>query len=355
MLTGRPPFPEGTVLQKLLSHSTEDPTDPRMFRPDLDDQIVRTLQRLLAKQPAQRYQRASELISHLLLVAERLNLGPVARNGLVSHAPRNSFAALLLRSLPWALPTLLFIMVCSFSAGCGIRPSRLSWRRVRFGFRQPPRRLPSCLEPRISQPTPPEVGEITRAPVPEPRGEQPVPPSPQAPNLPRICPDKTSRQTARQRRPRQMQNKMPCRLLQKSPRSPLMRLGSSASQPRLDAPDSSGPDTATPDMGALKPEAPVDPQVDSPSPPAPPSVAPAPPDSTTPPAGSVAPPPGSVPPAEGPPQQEPPSVKAPGDPSAVVAQEVTKIVVSDHQKKLEDGILSVSSLAAACREATGWQ
>jgi serine/threonine-protein kinase len=117
MLTGRPPFPEGTVLQKLLSHSTEDPTDPRAFRPDLDDQIVKTLERLLAKQPAQRYQRPSELIGHLLLVAERLNLPAIARNGEVWVAPRNSVSARIERSLPWALPLALFLIVAVLIGG----------------------------------------------------------------------------------------------------------------------------------------------------------------------------------------------------------------------------------------------
>ena len=32
MLTARPPFPDGTVLQKLLSHSGEMPPDPRLLR-----------------------------------------------------------------------------------------------------------------------------------------------------------------------------------------------------------------------------------------------------------------------------------------------------------------------------------
>ncbi len=117
MLTGRPPFPEGTVLQKLLSHSTEEPTDPRAFRPDLDDQIVRTLERLLAKQPAQRYQRPSELIGQLLLVAERLNLPAIARNGEVWVAPRNSVSARIERSLPWALPLALFLIVALLVGG----------------------------------------------------------------------------------------------------------------------------------------------------------------------------------------------------------------------------------------------
>jgi serine/threonine protein kinase len=351
MLTGRPPFPEGTVLQKLLSHSTEDPTDPRMFRPDLDDQIVRTLQRLLAKQPAQRYQRASELISHLLLVAERLNLGPVARNGLVSHVPRNAFAALLLTSLPWALPTLLFITGVLLLSGLWNSPEP-------FELAPSPIRLSAttkeATELARTQDQPadiPEVGMVSGAPLAEPRGEQPVPPSPAGTESAADLPgqDQVADSQTAEISPDAEQDAMPP--VAEEPPVALDSSGSSASQPRWDAPEASGPDASTPDVGAWKPEAPVEPQVDSTSPPATPSVAPAPADSITPPPGLVAPPPDSVPPADGPPQQEPPPLKSPVDPSAVVAQEVTKIVVSDHQKKLEDGVLLVPSLAVACREA----
>ena len=65
MLTGRPPFPEGTVLQKLLQHQSDDPLDPRQFRPDLPLEIGPILTRLLAKNPARRYQLPSELIADL--------------------------------------------------------------------------------------------------------------------------------------------------------------------------------------------------------------------------------------------------------------------------------------------------
>ena len=40
MLTGQPPFPDGTVLQKLLSHSSEEPPDLLTYRPDLPGDIA---------------------------------------------------------------------------------------------------------------------------------------------------------------------------------------------------------------------------------------------------------------------------------------------------------------------------
>ena len=62
MLTGRPPFPDGTVLQKLLQHQADHPPDPRSVRPELPLEVTWILARLLAKNPAQRYQQPGELI-----------------------------------------------------------------------------------------------------------------------------------------------------------------------------------------------------------------------------------------------------------------------------------------------------
>ncbi|NIP84190.1 MAG: protein kinase, partial [Planctomycetales bacterium] len=72
MLTGRPPFPDGTVLQKLLQHQGDDPPDPREFRGRLPRQICLIAQKLLAKNPEDRYQDPHELLADLALVTEQL-------------------------------------------------------------------------------------------------------------------------------------------------------------------------------------------------------------------------------------------------------------------------------------------
>ncbi|MGI8980355.1 MAG: protein kinase domain-containing protein [Pirellulaceae bacterium] len=72
MLAGRPPFPDGTALQKLLWHSGEDPPDPRLFRPELPTQVIRLLEKMLAKRPAQRPQSPRELISGIAAAADEL-------------------------------------------------------------------------------------------------------------------------------------------------------------------------------------------------------------------------------------------------------------------------------------------
>lgn len=81
MLTGQPPFPEGTALQKLLRHNSDDPPDVRQFRPELPPQISALIAKMLAKQPAQRHQSAAELITELIVLGQQLDLPRLAQRG----------------------------------------------------------------------------------------------------------------------------------------------------------------------------------------------------------------------------------------------------------------------------------
>ena len=67
MLSGRPPFPEGTVLQKLLQHQGDAPPDIREFRPELSDEFARVLRKMLEKNPRRRYTTPNELTADLLV------------------------------------------------------------------------------------------------------------------------------------------------------------------------------------------------------------------------------------------------------------------------------------------------
>src|SRR5919202_6832599 len=49
MVTGRPPFPEGTVLQKLLQHQEEPPPNVRSLNPLVPPELARIITKLLAK------------------------------------------------------------------------------------------------------------------------------------------------------------------------------------------------------------------------------------------------------------------------------------------------------------------
>jgi serine/threonine protein kinase len=56
LLTGRPPFPGGSLARKLLDHQQTPPPSLRQARPDLPPALDAILQRLLAKRPADRFQ-----------------------------------------------------------------------------------------------------------------------------------------------------------------------------------------------------------------------------------------------------------------------------------------------------------
>ena len=68
MVTGRPPFADGTALQKLLRHKGDEPPDARIFRPDLPEPLSLILTKMLAKRPEDRFQTPNELIG----VVERI-------------------------------------------------------------------------------------------------------------------------------------------------------------------------------------------------------------------------------------------------------------------------------------------
>ena len=111
MLTGRPPFPEGTVLQKLLQHQGEEPPEVRSYRTDLPEEVSRLLRRMLAKDPRRRFQAPQELVEHLTALADYLGLRSVAVEGRLWGPPGQSEARWWQSHLPWAVPTLVLLVI----------------------------------------------------------------------------------------------------------------------------------------------------------------------------------------------------------------------------------------------------
>jgi serine/threonine protein kinase len=64
LLTGRTPF-EGTTPQKLVAHQARDPVPAHQLRPEIPPELSAVVSRMLAKDPAARYQTASEVIRAL--------------------------------------------------------------------------------------------------------------------------------------------------------------------------------------------------------------------------------------------------------------------------------------------------
>lgn len=65
MLAGHPPFPTGTVSQKLLWHRTKEPTAVRAIRPEVPDALAAIVARMMAKDPKARYQTPAQIVSEL--------------------------------------------------------------------------------------------------------------------------------------------------------------------------------------------------------------------------------------------------------------------------------------------------
>lgn len=111
MLAGRPPFPEGTVLQKLLQHQGDEPPDVRQFRPDTPDGLLAVLRRMMAKDPRDRYATASELLDDLSSLAKQLGLRPLSGSSRVWELPSPPRVPRWAYHLPWLAPTVALLCV----------------------------------------------------------------------------------------------------------------------------------------------------------------------------------------------------------------------------------------------------
>jgi eukaryotic-like serine/threonine-protein kinase len=112
MLVGKPPFPDGTALQKLLQHQSGEPPNLSQHRADVPESVVELLDTMLAKRPEDRFQNPAELLAALIAVTEQLGIvypqislpagwsaRPVPPTWFRSHAPWFVPAVLLLLSV----------------------------------------------------------------------------------------------------------------------------------------------------------------------------------------------------------------------------------------------------------------
>jgi eukaryotic-like serine/threonine-protein kinase len=65
LLTGHPPFPNGTIVQRLMAHQKETPPPIEQDRPDVPRRLVDICVMMMAKDPKQRYQSASDVSAAL--------------------------------------------------------------------------------------------------------------------------------------------------------------------------------------------------------------------------------------------------------------------------------------------------
>ncbi|WP_428304688.1 serine/threonine-protein kinase [Lacipirellula sp.] len=65
LLTGHPPFPEGTISERLLKHQVEQAPSILKDRPDAPSILVSICNRMMAKRADERYQTANEVVEQL--------------------------------------------------------------------------------------------------------------------------------------------------------------------------------------------------------------------------------------------------------------------------------------------------
>ncbi len=65
MLTGQPPFTDGTIAQKLIWHQTRNPQPIREIRPEVPEGVAAIIEKMMAKEPDQRFQNPKELAEAL--------------------------------------------------------------------------------------------------------------------------------------------------------------------------------------------------------------------------------------------------------------------------------------------------
>ena len=65
LLTGRPPFPNGNTAEKMAAHLEQQPEPLSGLRPELPAGLVKVIEKMMAKDPAQRYQTAAAVVAAL--------------------------------------------------------------------------------------------------------------------------------------------------------------------------------------------------------------------------------------------------------------------------------------------------
>ncbi|MDB5335469.1 MAG: Serine/threonine protein kinaserelated protein [Planctomycetaceae bacterium] len=117
LLTGEPPYPQGTVLQKLLDHSGKDAPDPRVKNRRVSPELAAIVKMMMASEPRRRYQTAEELIRDLLVVAGSLGLRSMSSEGLMWLSAQSSKDSFWERHASWlatAVGLLLIVGVLQY-------------------------------------------------------------------------------------------------------------------------------------------------------------------------------------------------------------------------------------------------
>lgn len=85
LLTGKPPFSDGTLAQRIAKHQTEMPTPIRQLRPDCPGELEGICVKMIQKDPKYRYQTAADVAEVLEKFAVAVPKGTAVTAGLGSR------------------------------------------------------------------------------------------------------------------------------------------------------------------------------------------------------------------------------------------------------------------------------
>ncbi|MBR5710645.1 MAG: protein kinase [Thermoguttaceae bacterium] len=111
MLTGQPPYPEGTGLQKLLRHQGIAPPNVQDFRSDVPDRFAEIIMRCMSKVADKRFQTPQALSKALFIAAEELGMRPSGISLAKWYMPSISRLRVWKDRLSWAVPIVLLLFI----------------------------------------------------------------------------------------------------------------------------------------------------------------------------------------------------------------------------------------------------
>ncbi|MFM7151410.1 MAG: serine/threonine-protein kinase, partial [Gemmataceae bacterium] len=115
LLTGKPPVPEGTAARKLHHHQNLQPPNPRQFVPHLPEEVVRTLQRMMEKNPRDRFQTPEEMVGALKdLEAKFGPEGPTSQRAALAPAQKQASSSKAIWPIVWASVGALGVLLIGF-------------------------------------------------------------------------------------------------------------------------------------------------------------------------------------------------------------------------------------------------
>lgn len=152
MLTGRAPFSEGTAVQKLMQHQTEQPPEVRRLRPDASPQLSLLIRSMLAKSPEGRPQTPTELAAILGEMLQDLGVALSAAPAPITWRPAVDRWTQLAEWRPWAIALIILLLATAAVDRMTRSVETSPFAPVRFPAEGQPAERAATPEPAVDSP-----------------------------------------------------------------------------------------------------------------------------------------------------------------------------------------------------------